>query len=164
MKEVAILLLLALMLNGCGSTTATVQTASGGVWQSEMIGGEGAASGLSFITQFTAASDGTLSVSNFQFLTQVDGGCFPVTVQTSPTGNLQANFNAADQVVSPFSFSFVVLGMGNTLTLTGTTMTGTLNTTTNTLSNGIITGNWTVQGGTGCNTSGQFTMTQTASC
>lgn len=160
MKEVAILLLLALMLNGCGSTTATVQTASGGVWQSEMVGGE--ITGLSFVTQFTAASDGTLSVSNFQFLTQVDGGCFPVTLQTSPTGNLQATYNAADQVVPPLSFSFVVQGMGNTLTLTGTSMTGTLNTTTNTLSNGIILGTWKVQGGTGCNTSGQFTMTQTS--
>ena len=37
MKEVAILLLLALMLNGCGSS-ASVQTASGSVWGAEMLG------------------------------------------------------------------------------------------------------------------------------
>ena len=163
MKEVAILLLVALMLNGCSSTTPSVQTASGGIWQSEMLGGDGAASGLSFITQFTAASDGTLNVTTFQLLTQIDGGCFPVT-GPRPSGTLNASFNSADQVVPPFSFSFTVVSGGNTLTLTGTSMTGTLNTTNNTLSNGVITGNWTMVGGTGCNNiNGTFTMTQTAS-
>src|SRR5580698_9976323 len=120
MKEVAILLLAALLLNGCSTTTATVESASGGTWQSEMLGGEGTASGFSFITQFTAANNGALSVSSFQFLTTIplqNGGCFPATVLTSPTGTLQASFNSDDQVIPPFSFSFVVVSAGNTLTL-----------------------------------------------
>jgi hypothetical protein len=163
MREVAILLLVALMLNGCGSTTPTVQSASGGIWQSAMLGGDGTASGFSFITQFTVANSGAITVSHFQFLTQVDGGCFPVTNE-DPTGTLTASYNTADQVVPPFTFTFTVVSGGNTLTLTGTSMTGLLNTTTDTLSNGVITGTWTVTGGTGCNNiSGTFTMTQTTS-
>ena len=103
MKEVAILLLVALMLNGCSNSTA-VQTAVSGGWQAEMLGGDGLASGFSFITQWTVSGgNGALSVSNFQFLTQIDGGCFPVTGET-PTGNLKVTFNAADQVTGTFSF------------------------------------------------------------
>ena len=163
MKEVAILLLVALMLNGCGSTTPTVQSASGGIWQSAMLGGEGPASGLSFITQFTVANSGAISVSNFQFLNSIPGGCFLV-IGEDPSGILLASYNTADQVVPPFTFTFTVVSGGNTLTLTGTSMTGQLNTTTDTLSNGVIMGNWTVTGGTGCNNvSGTFTMTQTTS-
>ncbi|HEV3305360.1 MAG TPA: hypothetical protein VGZ91_02875 [Candidatus Sulfotelmatobacter sp.] len=162
MKEVAILLLVALMLNGCGSTVASVPTASGGIWSSDMFGGEGLASGLSFVTQFTVGTNGAITVSTFQLLTQTAGGCFPVT-GPRPTGTLLANFNSADQVVPPFSFNFTVTSSGNTLTLTGTSMTGTLNTTNNTLSNGVITGTWTLTGGTSCNTNGTFTMTQSTS-
>jgi hypothetical protein len=161
MKEVAILLLVALMLNGCSNSTA-VQTAVSGGWQAEMLGGDGLASGFSFITQWTVSGgNGALSVSNFQFLTQIDGGCFPVTGET-PTGNLKVTFNAADQVTG--TFSFIVTSGGNTLTLTSTSVTGTINTTNNTLSNGVIIGTWAVVGsGSGCgNVSGTFTMTQTA--
>ena len=166
MKEVAILLLAALLLNGCSNSTPTVQSASGGTWQSVMVGGEGTASGFTFITQFTVANNGALSVSSFQFLNSIppaDGGCFPATILTTPTGSLIASFNSDDQVIPPFSFSYVVVSTGNTLTLTGTSMTGTLNTTNNTLSNGIIMGTWTVQGSTTCTGSGTFTMTQTTS-
>jgi len=61
MKEVAVLLLAALILNGCStSSTTSVQTAAGGTWQAEMLGGQGTASGFSFITQFTVGSNGTL--------------------------------------------------------------------------------------------------------
>jgi hypothetical protein len=160
MKEVAILLLVALLLNGCGTSTTSVQTASGSTWQAQMLGGEGTASGFSFITQFTVGSGGTLSISSFQFLTQMTGGCFPVTGGTE-AGTLNATFNSAGQVTG--TFSFTVVSGGNTLTLTGTSVTGTLNTANNILSNGVIMGTWTLVGGTGCNATGQnaFTMTQT---
>ena len=160
MKELAILLLVALMLNGCGTTsTNNVQTASGGTWQSEMLGGDGAASGFSFITQFTVGGSGTLSISSFQFLTQIDGGCFPVT-GGSESGTLNVTFNSADQVTG--TFSFTVASGGNTLTLTSSAVTGTLSGST--LTGGSITGRWALQGGTGCNNvNGTFTMTQTAS-
>jgi hypothetical protein len=159
MKEVAILLLLALMLTGCGNSDnpPNVQQASGGTWESEMLGGDGTASGLSFITQFTVGGNGALSITNFQFLTQVDGGCFPVTGAT-PNGNLTLTFNAADQVSG--TFSFTIVSGGNTLTLTSTSVTGNVN-TNNTLSNGVVMGTWTLTGGSGCNgVGGTFTLTQ----
>jgi len=63
------------------------------------------------------------------------------------------------------TFSFTVSSGGNTLTLTSSAVTGNFNTTTNTLSDGSITGKWTFQGATtACPaTSGSFTMTQTTS-
>ena len=162
MKEVAIFLLLALMLNGC-SSSPSVQAAASGGWQAELSGGAGPASGLSFVTQFSVGGNGALSVSNFQFLTQIDGGCFPVTVTATPTGTLSITYNAAGQVTG--TFSFMVVSGGNTLTLTSTSVTGTYNPNTSTpLTNGMIIGNWTVTGGTGCNdVSGTFTMAETGS-
>jgi hypothetical protein len=162
MKEFSFLLAVALLLNGCGaSTTPNVQQASGGVWSSNMLGGEGPASGFTFIAQFTVSNNGALSITNFQFLTQVDGGCFPVTGAT-PSGNLNVTFNSADQVSGTFAFK--ITSGGNTLTLTSTQVTGTVNGTNNTLSNGVITGTWALTGGTGCNNvNGTFTMTQTSS-
>lgn len=59
--------------------------------------------------------------------------------------------------------TFTVQSGGNTLTLNGN-LTGTengLNGTT--LSGAVVTGNWTLTGGTGCNdpSGGTFVMTQT---
>jgi hypothetical protein len=161
MKEVAILLLVALMLNGCNSSTATVQTAAGGIWQAQMLGGNGPASGFSFISQFTVNGDGSLSISSFQFLTSNSAQCFPVTGGTE-TGSMILTENTTNFTVTG-TFKFTVQSGGNTLTLNGT-VTGTengLNGTT--LSGGSITGTWTLTGGAGCSvTTGNtsFTMTQ----
>jgi hypothetical protein len=157
MKEVAILLLVALMLNGCSTSTTAVQTAAGGKWESQMLGGDGTASGFSFITQFTVGGDGTLSFSSFQFLTQ--GSCFPVAGGTE-SGSLLLTSSSNDEVTG--TLSFVVTANGNTLTLTSTSVTGVLSGST--LSSGSILGTWVLQGGTGCTgASGTFTMTQSAS-
>jgi hypothetical protein len=164
MKEVATLLLVALMLNGCSgnSQTAAVQTAAGGTWQAQMLGGEGTASGFSFVTQFTVGSDGTLSVSYFQFLNQssVQPPCFPISGGTIAGSMILTENTTNFTVTGPFSYT--VQSGGNTLTLTGT-VTGTengLNGTT--LSGASVTGTWTLAGGSGCNdaTGGSFTMTQ----
>jgi hypothetical protein len=161
MKEFAVLLLLALLLNGCGDNhVANPQVAAGGVWQSEMLGGDGAASGLSFIAQFTVANNGAMNFTSFQLLTQIDGGCLPVT-GPRPTGTLMVTPNAANQVSG--TFSLTVVSGANTLTLTSTSVTGTLNGINDTLSDGVIIGTWTLKGSTGCNTNGTFTMTQTTS-
>ena len=163
MKEVAILLLVALMLNGCGSSNTTpTQTAAGGTWQSQMLGGEGSASGFSFITQFAVGAGGALSVSYFQFLNQSEAQCFPINGGTV-AGSMVLTENTTNFTVTG-PFSFTVQSAGNTLTLTGT-VTGTengLNGTT--LSGGSITGTWTLAGGSGCSdaTGGSFTMTQSA--
>ncbi len=70
MKQGAILLLLMMtvMLGGCGSTPTLVQTGAGGIWLAELTGGTGQASGLSFITDFTVNGNSTLNILSFQFL------------------------------------------------------------------------------------------------
>jgi len=160
MKEVAILLLTALLLSGCGgksNSSTTTQTTAGNTWQAEMLGGEGTASGFSFITQFTVGGDGTLSISYFQFLNSNSTQCFPVAGGTQ-SGSMVLTTNTSNSTVTG-TFSFTVQSGGNTLALTGT-VTGTENGTT--LSGGSVTGTWTVSGATGCNdpTGGSFTMTQ----
>src|SRR5260370_21283632 len=158
MKEVAILLLAALLLNGCGSSSSTTtQTAAGNTGQAEMRGGEGTASGFSYITQFTVGGDGTLSISYFQFLNSNSTQFFPVAGGTQ-SGSMVLTTNTSNSTVTG-TFSFTVQSGGNTLALTGT-VTGTENGTT--LSGGSVTGTWTVSGGTGCNdpTGGSLTMTQ----
>jgi hypothetical protein len=157
MKEVAILLLLALVLNGCStSNTTTTQVAGSGTWQAKLSGGIGGASGFSFNTQFTIGSDGTLSISTFQFLTSDSTSCFPVSGD-SVSGTMVLTVNTSTEAVTG-PFTYVIQSGGNTLTLNGT-VTGTETGTT--LNTGAsITGTWTLAGGTGCNDAigGSFTM------
>jgi hypothetical protein len=156
MKEVAILLLVALMLNGCSSSTTAVQQSAAGTWQAALSGGEASSSGFSFNTQFTVGGDGALSISYFQFLTK--GPCFPYTGGTE-SGSLILTENTTTFGVTG-TFSYVVTAGGNTLTLTGT-VTGAETGTT--LTGTSVTGAWTLagDGSDGCNdTSGSFTMTQ----
>ncbi len=160
MKEVAILLLFALLLSGCGNTSTATQTAAGGLWSATMLGGVGTASGFSFTTQFTVSGGGgALSVSSFEFLTGNMGGCFPVTGGTV-SGSMMLTENTTNfQVTGPFTFT--VQSGSNSLTLNGT-VTGTengLNGTT--LSGGVITGTWTLTGTAPCDgVAGSFTMNQ----
>lgn len=160
MKEVAILVLVALILNGCSTNntvnTQTAQAASGGIWSAELLGGSGEASGFSFTTQFTVNGDGTLAITYFQLLTS--GTCFP-TAGGTQAGTMVLTINGSTDVVTG-TFSYTETAQGNTLTLTGQ-VTGTSSGTT--LTGGSITGTWTVTGGTGCNgAGGTFTMTQTS--
>jgi hypothetical protein len=165
MKELAILLSLVLMLSGCGNTNS-VQAGVGGIWSASLTGGDGEASGFSFVAQFTL-SGSSLSFSSLQFINFNQTGnqqesCFPLSPPTSSdTGTSQLSANSAGQVTG--TMSITVTSGGNTLTLTSTTVSGTINTTTNVLSNGVVTGNWMVTGTTGCSGVGTFTMTQTAS-
>ncbi len=153
MKEVAVLLLVALMLNGCNSSsTPTGQTAASGIWSADLQGGTGEASGFSFTTQFTVNGDGSLNITYFQFLTA--GTCFPVSGGTQ-AGSMVLTTNTSTNAVTG-TFTYTVQSGGNTLTLNGT-VTGTASSTT--LSGGSITGTWSVTGG--CTATGEsFTMTQ----
>src|ERR1700756_3904264 len=110
MKQVAIMLLMVLMLNGCGSSTTSTQTAAGGTWQAQMLGGEGTASGFSFITQFTVGGNGTLSVSYFQFLNSNSAQCFPVAGGTQ-SGSMVLTTNTSNSTVTG-TFSFTVQSGG----------------------------------------------------
>jgi hypothetical protein len=163
MKVVAILLVAVLMLNGCGTNSTATQTAASGTWSATMLGGDGTASGLSFITAFTVSgSGGALSVSNFQFLTA--GACFPVNGM-QPTGTMVLTESSNFQVTGTIVFNIV--SGGNTLTLNGT-VTGMENGVegNGTLSGGVATGTWTMTGSPGCtvtNGNTSFTMTQSTS-
>jgi hypothetical protein len=161
MKRIAILLL-ALLISGCGSGRPTAQSASGGLWQAQLSGGEGSASGFSFNTQFTVNSDDSLSISNFEFLNS--NSCFPInggTISGSMPGLTQ---NMANNTVNG-TIMFTVTSGGNTLTLepTGSSVTGTIVGTT--LSDGKAMGNWSLAGSGGAcpNATGSFSMTQTSS-
>jgi hypothetical protein len=168
MKEVPILLLLlvAVMLNGCGNSKAT-EVPSGSVWQSVMAGGIGTngSTGFSFNTQFTASTGGVLSIGSFQLLNV--GTCFGNVSSNAiiPAGTLLTPYNSADQVVGG-TFSFTIPSpKGDVITLTSTSVTGTVNPNNNyVLSGGSIIGTWALVPGSSstCMTaSGTFTMTQT---
>jgi hypothetical protein len=166
MKEVAILLLLAVMLNGCGNST-TVSAPSGSVWQSVMVGGVGThgSTGFSFNTQFTVSGGGVLSISSFELLNA--DTCYGNLPSNAiiPTGTLKTTFNSADQVTGTFSFT-IPSPAGDIITLTSTSVTGTVNANNNNLlSGGSIIGTWALVPGSGSSTcvatSGTFTMTQT---
>jgi hypothetical protein len=166
MKQVAILLLMAIMLNGC-SSTKTLQSTTTGIFQAVMYGGVGEASGFSFITNFTLNSNDTLNISSFQFLTEntvATKPCFPIF-----GGNVSGLI--ADYVVNTNdtisgNLTMIVKSGSNILTLTGVvtgtaTVTGTPPNTQTTFTSLAVSGNWTLTGSTGCNNSGgSFTMTQ----
>jgi hypothetical protein len=161
MKEVAILLVAALLLNGCGSNSTTPTTAAD-TWSAKVLGGNGPASGFSFSTDFTLNSDGTLTLSTFQFYNA--GSCFPVDgdAVTGSITSLEVNQNT---YAVTGTLTFTVQSGSNTLTLGPAPLTGTGGPSGNdVLTGGSVTGTWTFTGSgspTGCtNTSGSFTMTQ----
>jgi hypothetical protein len=165
MKRLPLLLLLTVMIGGCGRTSSDVQTAASGLWQAQLLGGESPADGFSFTAQFNVSGTGgalTFPSGSFQFLTQ--GPCFPVNGIT-PTGTMNLTVNVNNYEVTG-TFTMTVVANGNTLTLSGN-VSGNENSLYGlTLSNGLVTGTWTLAGSNtnGCvDTSGSFTMTQASS-
>jgi hypothetical protein len=165
MKEVAVLLFMALMLTGCGSNNSPVQQASGAIWQAQLLGGSGPASGLSFITEFTINGNGALDISqDFQLLNQ--GTCLPVTGASAAGSITNLDVVSTSGEVTG-DFSFTVQGNGNTLSLTGNligTETGAEFGTSNvgTFTAATITGTWTLAGSSTCTEAAgdtSFTMT-----
>jgi hypothetical protein len=169
-KQFVLALLVALSLGGCSSETLTqqAQTAAGGVWNAELLGGAGEASGFSFITEFTlnVSGNGSLNVQYFEFLTQhPSSGCdFPLTGEI-PTGRMTLTTNTSTgEETGPFTFAVkgtsATNTAGDTLTLTGT-VNGFVNSSENALtSTSSITGTWTLSGSSICTATGTFTMTQ----
>lgn len=157
----ALILLAALALCSCSTPTVSqqAQSAAGGIWSAEIVGGSGSASGFSFTTEFTLSTDGTLTITYFQFLTQESGStpCFPIDGGTE-NGQMVLNTNESTGQTSG-TFKYTVAASGNTLTLNGN-VTGTEVNGVPPLSNGSITGTWTVAGSSSCTGNGTFTMTQ----
>jgi hypothetical protein len=166
MKQgVILLLLMTLLLGGCGSTPTSVQSGAGGIWLAELTGGSGEASGFSFITQFTLNGNATLDIVFFQFLTSNGSSseCFPLNGGTV-TGLIPLTVQSNDAVTG--TITYTVVDSGNTLTLSGNvagtaSQSGSGTNVTYTLTSATITGNWTLKGSGGCNaTGGSFSMTQ----
>ena len=152
---IAALVLIELMVAGCGSHSSTASTqAANGIWESALVGSDAGVGVFNFTTAFTVNSDDSLNVSFFSFLTT--GPCFPLTGENT-SGTFDVTSTSA---TSTASFQFTAQAGGNTLSLTGTA-TGTTDSAGNTTWTSI-TGTWTLAGGTGCTGGGTFTMTQTA--
>jgi uncharacterized lipoprotein NlpE involved in copper resistance len=141
MKKLAVALLVAMVLTlvGCGWDHHR-QGNINGTWTAVLTDTD-----LSFQTSFVLNSDGTLSVSQFSFST--NGSCFVSGETESGSFAFTGDFNG--NVTGQFNFK-VVSGSpsGNTLTLTGT------------VNGDTTTGTWSLSGGTGCQGSGTFNMTQ----
>jgi hypothetical protein len=162
MKQVVLSLLVAFSLSACSNPTVTqqAQSAAAGIWSAELEGGAGAASGFSFTTEFTINSGGGLSINYFQFLNTT--GCFPVDGQNE-SGTMVLNSVNPSTGETSGTFTYKVQASGNALTLSGN-VTGTELSGVPPLSDGSITGNWKLSGGSGCNDStGTFTMIQGSS-
>jgi hypothetical protein len=157
MKKLAVLMVLALELAvcGCGTTppSTVINTSTTGNWEAKMVGGEGAASELNFVTSFNVTNSGPLDITGFGFINA--GACFEngENVETeSGTASFTTNLGT-DQVTGALTFTVnSITPPGNVLTLTsyqngltGISTNGT-STTTGTLSDGVVAGTWGLTG------------------
>lgn len=168
MTKFAILALLAVafVLSSCGATptpTNVISTTASGNWEAQLTGGTGQAALLNFVTNFVVTDIGALTINGFNFINA--GTCFVDQEQASGSaqyttaGNGQVTGNLDYQVLSR-------IPTGNLLKLTGT-LTGTSSGgtgSTGQLTNGAVTGTWTLTGSSDCGgkdgVSGTFTMCQ----
>lgn len=157
MKKLAFLIVLALELAvaGCGTSTTNntnaTTTSTSGNWEAQLTGGADQASLLNFVTAFSVTNSGPITISSFSFINA--GKCFGNGVNGSrQSGSANLITGSADQVTGTLTYTITsVTPAGNTLTLNGN-LTGTSNSSTSsagTLSNGVVTGTWTLSGGAG---------------
>lgn len=175
MKTFAVLSLLAVAfaVSSCGNSTNrnTTTTTASGNWEALLTGGTGAASQLNFVAAFTVTdttgvANEPLDITGFSFFNS--GACFATGAGTSTeTGSATLSATSTGTVSGTMAFTVTsVTPAGNVLTLNGTNVTGTSSGTvgtTGTLSNGVVTGTWTLAGGdTSCTGTGSFIMCQNA--
>jgi hypothetical protein len=145
MKKLAVALLLAagLVLVGCGSNNSNSSNINGN-WSAVLTNSSDGSQAFTFTTSVTENNDGTLSVTN---LTISSSSCF-VSGETE-SGSFVLGGNINGNVTGQFQFKVMSASpSNNVLTLTGTANGNTIN------------GTWTLTGGTGCQGSGNFTMTK----
>lgn len=176
MKKLAFLTLLAigLVVSGCGNSTNpnTSTTTASGNWEAQLTSGRGSASQLNFVTSFsvtdtTGVPNEPLNITGFSFINVSIGSCFTNGVDNSTeSGTATLNASSTGQVTGTMAFTVTSLNPpGNLLTLNGTTVTGNSSGITGqngTLSNGVVQGNWTLSGSSGCSGTGSFLMCQGA--
>ena len=152
-----VMLFFSILLAGCGSSSnSNTVSSKGSFWQATLLESTGAATTFDFVTQFSIANGGSLSVSNLTFITAnpcfVSGasanGMANLTVDTS-TSQVTGTLNYAVQSGTP---------SGNILTLTGPTVTGTESGSS--LTGATVTGGWALTGSATCTGGGTFTLKQ----
>lgn len=157
MKKLGILVMLALLLavGGCGNTpTNTVTTTTSGNWETQLIGGTGPTSQLNFVVSFnvtdtTGIPNQPLNITGVGFFNS--NQCFTAgnNAETA-SGTATLNTNSAGQVTGTLKMTITSSTSGSVLTLVNGNVTGNSNgttTTTGTLTNGVVTGNWAVSAG-----------------
>ena len=140
---IACTLILAVAMAGCGGGNSSGNI--NGSWSAMLTNADGAPA-FSFTTSFTQASGTRVNITNFSFTTS--GSCFE-SQQVTETGSfgLSGNFNGN-----------VSGGFG--MTITATNNPSDVLTLQGTVSNGKITGTWTLAGGASCSGNGTFAMTR----
>jgi hypothetical protein len=145
MKNVvaAILLASSLALSGCGSNSRMMGNING-TWNATLS--NSGAETFAFVTNLTVNGDGSLGTSSLNITVNNTTCAFPTATETGTftlTGNLNGQVSGKFHYVVSSTGTFV-----NTLTLDGT------------VTDGKITGNWTLTGtSSGCSGTGTFTMT-----
>lgn len=141
--SIAFVLVLGLVLVGCGSNSSKASNING-TWNASLISAANQTL-FSFGTSLKVNGDSSLSISNFQFTTS--SPCFVSGETETGSFTLGGDFNG--NVNGKFGFT-VQSGdpTGNTLALSGTANGNT------------IAGTWTLTGSGGCTGNGTFTMTK----
>jgi len=144
MKKLTVVALLGLILilSSCGANSHLTGNING-MWQAAMS--SAGTSTFAFMTTLTVNADGSLGTTNFSLTLNNTPCSFPATTE-SGSFTLTGNFNG--QVSGSFHYVITSTGVESSiLTLDGT------------VTNGQITGTWTVTGGTAnCTGNGTFTM------
>ncbi len=158
MKKLAVVVVLALELAVCGcgatnNTSNTTNTQATGNWEGQLTGGTDQASLLNFVTTFTVTNSGPLNITGFAFFNA--GACFANgTNAETVTGNASFTTASTNTVTGTLNLTIKSATNGSVLTLNAGSLTGNSNgttTTTGTLSNGVVVGTWTLTPGTGVN-------------
>jgi hypothetical protein len=148
-----------------------VNTSTTGNWEAQFTVQSGTvsqASLLNFVTTFSVTNSGPLDISALSFFN--DGTCFSTLKDTNGVGG-NASFTTnttTGQVTGNLNLTVTSNTTGSILTLTSLPdgLTGTSNgttTTTGTLSNGVVVGNFTLAPGanaSSCTGAGTFIMCQ----
>lgn len=163
MKKFAFLAMLALELAMCGCGTSsnsstTTNTEATGNWEAQLTGGTEQTSLMNFVTTFTVTNSGPLNITGFGFFNS--GACFTTGANAETvTGNATFTTTSTNSVTGTLNLTVTSATTGAVLTLQPGTLTGTSNgttTTTGTLSNGVVIGNWNLTAGSNSQCSGSM--------
>ena len=137
---VAMLLVMGLITVGCGTNSNKGGNVSG-TWSAMLTGSQN----FTFTTALVDNGDGTVNVTKLTFST--NSSCFESGDTETGTFGLSGNLNG--NVQGQFG-----------MTITSGTPSGNVLTLTGTVNGSTVSGTWQLTGGTGCNGSGNFTMTK----